>query len=201
MNKSESIVKLSKALLGVQKKLEPVLKDASNPYFKSKYADINSMLDAVLAPLNEAGILVLQPLTHHDGKNFVETMLIHAESGEFSSGETEIICAKPNDPQALGSAITYTRRYGVQSFLGLRAEDDDGNAGSQKSAPKTETKAPAPVNSKADVAKSTAAAEKSANVAKEEEKKPSAKEATFAAAKAAAPKVKPPVAKRLEEGW
>lgn len=145
MKSSESIVKITVALLKAQKSMGGAVKDSKNPYFKSNYADYGSVLEASKNPLNDNGILVLQPHTNRDGKNFVETLLVH-ESGEWLSSETEVVCAKQNDPQALGSAITYARRYGLQSFLSMPTADDDGEAAmfrgksEAKTTPKTETK-------------------------------------------------------------
>ena len=79
--------------------------------------------------LNSNGISVLQPTVQIDGKNFVQTILLH-ESGEFISSLTEIVYNKPNDAQAQGSGITYARRYGLQSLMNVGAEDDDGNKAS-----------------------------------------------------------------------
>ncbi len=124
MKTSASISKIIPALLKAQKAMGGAVKDSKNPYFKSNYADYGSVLEASKAPLNDNGILVLQPHTFHDGKNFVETVL--SLEDQWVSSETEIVCAKPNDPQALGSAITYARRYGLQSFLSMPTEDDDG---------------------------------------------------------------------------
>lgn len=121
MNKSESIKTIAPALLEAQKTMTFAKKDAKNPFFKSRYADLNSVLEACKGPLNSNGITVLQS---HDGDN-VETVLLHS-SGEWMSSSTRIVVSKQNDPQALGSAISYARRYGLQSFVSLPAEDDDG---------------------------------------------------------------------------
>jgi hypothetical protein len=104
-------------------------KGNTNPFFKSKYADLNAVREAVIPILNENGITVLQPLVHNDGKNFVNTILLH-ESGEMMESFTEIIYSKTNDAQAQGSGITYARRYGLQSFVCVGADDDDGNKAS-----------------------------------------------------------------------
>jgi hypothetical protein len=125
MNRSESISKLSTALLKAQASMGNASKGASNPYFKSSYADLNAIREVVTPALNANGITVLQPTTYIEGKSFVETVLLH-ESGEFLSSLTEITVAKANDPQAAGSAISYSRRYGLQSLLSVGAVDDDG---------------------------------------------------------------------------
>lgn len=116
---------LAGALLEAQKQMGSALKGSSNPFYKSKYADLNSIREAVIPVLNAVGISVLQPMIHVDGRNFVKTTLLHESGTEYSS-LTEIICAKPNDPQAQGSAISYARRYGLQALPCVGAEDDDG---------------------------------------------------------------------------
>jgi hypothetical protein len=127
MNRSESIVKLAAALVKSQSEMGNATKDAKNPFFKSKYADLNAIREVSLPVLNRNGISVLQPLTAVDGKQYIETLLLH-ESGEFISSLTEVIIAKQNDPQAAGSGISYSRRYGLQSILNIGAEDDDSES-------------------------------------------------------------------------
>jgi hypothetical protein len=104
---------ISTALLKAQSEMSNPKKGATNPFFKSKYADLNAIREAVIPTLNENGISVLQPIVHVDGKNFVKTILLH-ESGELMESLTEIIYNKQNDAQAQGSGISYARRY-VQS--------------------------------------------------------------------------------------
>lgn len=116
---------IAKALLAAQKEMSNPKKDAKNPYFKSKYSDLNSVREAVLPPLNQHGISVIQPLVNVDGRNFVKTVLLH-ESGEMLESFTEIIYSKMNDAQSQGSGITYARRYGLQSMVCVGADDDDG---------------------------------------------------------------------------
>lgn len=123
MHKSETIGKLAAALVKSQKEIEGAKKDSNNPFFKSKYANLETVIEAVKKPLNNHGITFLQIVTLEG----VETVLLH-ESGEFISGITPVIVAKPNDPQALGSAITYAKRYGLQAIVGLPSEDDDGES-------------------------------------------------------------------------
>lgn len=128
MQKSESIVNLSKALLKAQIEMEGAKKGSNNPFFKSKYADYSSVLEACKGPLNNNGVTILQPTSLFDGQMVIETVLIHSESGEFVSAVTPIVVAKQNDPQALGSAISYSKRYGLQSLISLPSEDDDGES-------------------------------------------------------------------------
>lgn len=117
---------IATALVKAQMEMGNAVKDSSNPFFKSKYADLNSVREACIPILNKHGIVAIQPNVHIDGKNFVKTILLH-ESGESIEGLTEILFSKPNDAQAQGSGITYARRYGLQSLVNIGADDDDGN--------------------------------------------------------------------------
>ena len=121
------MLNIAKAILKAQKEIGNAIKDSKNPFFKSKYADLNSVREASIPVLNGAGISVLQPTVYIDGNSFVRTTLLH-ESGESVTSDTQIVCAKANDPQALGSAISYARRYGLQSLLCIGAVDDDAEA-------------------------------------------------------------------------
>ena len=129
MNKSESITNLAKALAVFHTHVGKVSKDAKNPFFKSKYASLPNILEAIREPLDKSGIIVSQVPS---GVNGLSTILIHSESGEWMEDTYTMPVAKQNDPQAVGSAITYARRYALASSLGLNVdEDDDGNAASQ----------------------------------------------------------------------
>lgn len=139
MKTSQTVTNIGTALLKAQMKMGGAKKGASNPYFKSKYADLGSVLEACKELLNEYGIVILQPHSNGPTNTTVETILLH-ESGEWISSETPVVCAKQNDPQALGSAITYARRYGLQSLLSMPAEDDDGESAMSRQ-PKTAPKA------------------------------------------------------------
>lgn len=121
----------AQAFIAAQKEMGNAVKDSKNPFFKSFYADLNSVREACIPALNENGIAVLQPIIQIDGKNFVKTLLLH-ESGESMESLTEIVYSKQNDAQAQGSGITYARRYGLQSLVNIGAEDDDGNKASEK---------------------------------------------------------------------
>lgn len=122
MKKSETIQNLAKALVTFQVKVESIKKDATNPFFKSKYASLSNILDAIKTPLTESGLTVVQLPT---GEHELTTTIIH-ESGEFIESTYTMTPVK-NDPQGLGSVISYQRRYALTSALLLNTEDDDGN--------------------------------------------------------------------------
>jgi len=129
MNKSESIKNLAKALSVFQSKVEAIKKTETNPFFKSKYADLSNIIESTRLPLAEAGLSYSQFPT---GDNGLTTILMHAESGEYLESTYNMQPAK-NDPQGQGSAITYQRRYALSAVLGLSTEnDDDANAASAK---------------------------------------------------------------------
>jgi hypothetical protein len=113
------------ALHAAKQELGKVPKDSTNPFFKSKYFDINGLLDVAEPILHKHGLFIIQPITN--GK--VVTKIVHAESGESIESELELSDTK--DPQKHGSEITYYRRYTLQSLLAMQADDDDGNAASK----------------------------------------------------------------------
>lgn len=127
MNRSESIVELTKALVKFNNEINKITKDAENPYFKSNYATLDQIVEQIRPLLTKNGLAVMQ-FPSGDGQMVSVTTLLLHESGEFI--ESQPINMKPvkNDPQAVGSCITYARRYSLQSFLSLNTgEDDDGN--------------------------------------------------------------------------
>lgn len=117
---------LFSALAAAQAEMGPALKDATNPHFRSKYADLASVQAACLPALNAHGIAVMQPPVEIDGQRYVKTVLAH-ESGEREECLVPLIVAK-NDMQGYGSAVTYARRYGLMAMAGVAPDDDDGNA-------------------------------------------------------------------------
>lgn len=133
MERSEKIELLVKALTKAQSEMPKIEKDKENPFFKSFYADLATVIEAVTPTLAKNGLCIYQTTRAGDRPCLV-TVLAH-ESGQFISGEYPLIPVK-QDPQSLGSATTYARRYALCAILGIVAEDDDdGNAA---------TKAPAP---------------------------------------------------------
>jgi hypothetical protein len=133
------------ALVKAQKAFGPALKSSQNPHFKSRYADLSACVEAVVEALNDNGIALTQHTHHAEGGVCVETILIHESGEELSFGKLFVPCTK-QDAQGYGSAITYARRYHLQTSLGLAPEDDDGNAASAtapRTAPKFSYSAPA----------------------------------------------------------
>jgi hypothetical protein len=133
MNQSESIAELAAALAKAQGAMNGATKDSDNPFFKSKYADLASVWDACRKPLSDNGLSVVQTtefIPENPELICIETTLLHA-SGQWVKGR---LVGKPvkNDPQGVGSCITYFRRYSLQSMVGIAPEDDDGNAASGK---------------------------------------------------------------------
>lgn len=135
---------IAAALLKAQGLMSNAKKGSDNPYFKSRYADLNAVREAVIPPLTECGIVVLQPIVSIDGKNYVRTVLIHAESGQTVESLTEIVYKSPNDPQQYGSGITYARRYGLQSLVCIGADDDDANGAQGRRGAPAPAQQPAP---------------------------------------------------------
>jgi hypothetical protein len=138
INKSESIKSLATALVEFHNQIGKVGKDKVNPFFKSKYADLATILTAIKEPLSKVSLAVTQfPV----GEKGLSTLLMHSDSGEWMEATYEMTPSK-NDPQGQGSAITYMRRYALGAVLQLNIdEDDDGNAASQPAKPAAKAKA------------------------------------------------------------
>jgi len=125
MQRSESIKELATALCKAQNEMMGAAKDATNPFFKSKYSDLASVVRAVKQPFADNGLSYSQFPIFDDGRAGVETILMHT-SGEFMSSVLVLPMANKQDPQSTGSAITYARRYALQAIAGIPSEDDDG---------------------------------------------------------------------------
>jgi hypothetical protein len=115
-----------KALVAARKDIGAAKKGSVNPHFRSKYADLGAVMEAVKEPLEAHGLAFVQDIEN----NCVVTLLIH-ESGESLKLAPFPLVVTQNTPQAMGSALTYARRYSLQTALGVPAEDDDGNAASR----------------------------------------------------------------------
>lgn len=129
MNHSPTIAKLAEALAKAQPHYGKARKDADNPFFRSKYVDLAGCYEACRAALCAQGLAVVQTTELSDaGAIRLVTTLIHS-SGEWLGGVYPVKPVK-EDPQGLGSAMTYARRYALMALVGLAAEDDDGEAAS-----------------------------------------------------------------------
>ena len=130
LNASENLADLAAALCAVQGELKPAIKQADNPFFKSKYVDLPGVWEAIRPLLSKNGLSVVQTFTASADGPTIVTTLMH-KSGQWVSSELFLKPAK-SDPQGVGSAITYGRRYALAAMVGVVAdEDDDGNAASQ----------------------------------------------------------------------
>jgi len=129
MNKSESINELAAALSKAQAKMNNAKKDSKNPFFKCSYADLASVWDACREPLSSNDLAIIQTCTPSERDEVVvETILTHS-SGQWVSSLLALPVLK-RDSQAFGSALTYARRYGLCSMVGISPAEDDGNAAS-----------------------------------------------------------------------
>lgn len=126
MQQSDSINELASALSKAQSEIEGAVKDSTNPFFKSAYADIQSVIQAIKVPLAKHGLSISQLTDYEDGKTIVETQIMHS-SGQWMRGRYPVY-AKDDSPQAQGSGLSYAKRYALQSALCVSAVDDDGNA-------------------------------------------------------------------------
>ncbi len=118
---------IASALVKAQKAFAPALKSATNPHFKSRYADLAACVEAVVDALNNNGIMLSQQTRECENGVIVDTVFIH-ESGEMLSCGPLHVPASKQDAQGYGSALTYARRYSLMAACGIAPEDDDGNA-------------------------------------------------------------------------
>ena len=119
---SEQINELATALLQAQKSMDNATKDAKNPFFKNQYATLESVIDATKVPLADNGLVIIQTMLPD---NIIVTTMLHT-SGQWIRSYLSMTPTK-NDPQGIGSAITYGRRYALAAICGITQVDDDGN--------------------------------------------------------------------------
>jgi len=124
---------IAKAFVAAKRQFAPALKTATNPHFKSRYADLAGCMEAVNEALLDQGIALYQETSEDSTGVTVETVFLH-ESGETFRGGKLHVPASKQDPQGYGSALTYARRYSVMAACGIAAEDDDGNAAAKAKA-------------------------------------------------------------------
>jgi len=132
---SETVAKIVPALIAAQAAYKPAVKDAMNDHFRSRYVTLDGVLDAVGDALRSQGIAVMQQTYLESASRegdpdglMLRTRLVHT-SGEWVAGFLPVRPVK-DDPQGMGSALTYSRRYGLMTLVGIAPEDDDGQAGS-----------------------------------------------------------------------
>jgi hypothetical protein len=139
MRKSENINELAAALAKAQGAMKPAQFNKINPHFKSRFADLNSCMDACKQPLADNGLCVMQLPEQVEGKDILVTMLAHS-SGQWITSEYPLLAARM-DSQGFGSAMTYAKRYSLCALLGIVAdEDDDGEATMDRSDEKQKQK-------------------------------------------------------------
>ena len=137
MKKSETLTEFSKAFAKTQKEMKQPLKDANNPFFKSKYVPLENVVEAITESASKNGLSFTQfPSSDEFGNVTVGTLVMH------NSGEWIEYDPIKNDPQSIGSAITYAKRYALSAIFGITSDqDDDGNEATQtKKQPSTKTK-------------------------------------------------------------
>lgn len=146
MVSSNTIEALAKSLAEAQKEIKPAKKDATNPFFKSGYSTLESVHDACLPALNKHEIAVTQTTRVEGGTILLETTLIHS-SGQWISSTYPVVPMK-NDPQSMGSAMSYARRYSLAAIAGVVSSDDDGESARARQHPSNTT--PKPKESKSE---------------------------------------------------
>lgn len=134
MKFSNELDQIFSALAIAQGQIKPALKDSANPFFKSKYADLASCWEVCREPLSKNGLSIIQNAKTENGDVLINTILAH-KSGQYIANQLKLKPAKL-DPQSIGSAITYGRRYELMAMVGIAPEDDDGNQSSAKTTQK-----------------------------------------------------------------
>lgn len=143
MNRSEQIGQIAAALAKAQKAIEGASKDSKNPHFNSRYADLASIAEACRVPLAGNEIAVVQnPSRPEAGLVGMTTLLLHS-SGEWLESDPLVVQAKDAGPQAVGSCLTYLRRYQLAAMVGVAPEDDDAEAAEGRARP-MQAQAPRP---------------------------------------------------------
>lgn len=126
MSQSEQINELAKALSAAQAEITGAKMDSKNPFFKTDYADLSSVWNACRVPLSKNGLAIMQTLDETEGRTVLITTLAHS-SGQWIKSRLPLVINK-NDPQAVGAAITYARRYALSSLVGVCPVDDDAES-------------------------------------------------------------------------
>ena len=140
MNKSESITELAKALSQFQAEVQNPKNTADNPFFNSKYAPLNDVLNLVRPLLSKHGLSILQSPSG-DGQNIIISSILMHSSGEWIEPDPLVLKADKPTAQGAGSAITYGRRYSISAILGISSEDDDDGNHAEGKPKQTQQKA------------------------------------------------------------
>jgi hypothetical protein len=135
MEKSEHINELATALAKAQGEMKGAHKDSENPFFKSKYADLAAVWEAIRGPFAKHGLSIVQTTSEGEKGLMLHTTLLHS-SGQYISGGM-IVKPVKQDPQGLGSALSYSRRYALSAIAGVYQNDDDANLASGKEKPES----------------------------------------------------------------
>ena len=143
MNASQTLKELATAMAKAQGEIKGALKDSANPFFKTKYADLASVVEAIRGPLSSNGLSYVQAVHDSESAAKVETIILHSSGEWLSCGAVSVPVSKA-DAQGFGSAMTYARRYSLSAAFGVAPEDDDGNAAA--SAPPKASKAIKPTD-------------------------------------------------------
>jgi hypothetical protein len=131
MKQSDNVDKIIPAFIAFQKDMPSVPKDGNNPHFKSKYATLGAITEATRPHLAKHGLGFMQWMSNRDGYQLIVTRIMHT-SGQWMEDDGYILNPTKNDPQGMGSAVTYARRYTLGASLGIITEDDDdGNRASE----------------------------------------------------------------------
>lgn len=131
MKQSDNVDKIIPAFIAFQKDMPSVPKDGNNPHFKSKYATLGAITEATRPHLAKHGLGFMQWMSNRDGYQLIVTRIMHI-SGQWMEDDGYILNPTKNDPQGMGSAVTYARRYTLGASLGIITEDDDdGNKASE----------------------------------------------------------------------
>jgi len=135
MNTSEQTNEINAAFSKAQGQMVGAAKAADNPFFKSRYSDLASVMEAIRRPFADNGLSFIQAPSSSDGKVSITTRIMHS-SGQWYQSTLDVPVAK-NDAQAVGSAISYGKRYALQSMAGVPSIDDDGEAAVNRHTPAT----------------------------------------------------------------
>jgi hypothetical protein len=142
--KPDLIPKFAAAYVAAQGEIEGAVKGSTNPHFKSKYADLSAVIDAIRPALSKHGLAFIQDVTEGDSGIYIQTVILHTSGEMYRTGKL-FMPAPKQDPHGYGSAITYAKRYQLQATFGVPSEDDDGNKAAEATTKKTHF--PRPVDS------------------------------------------------------